>query len=137
MFRSLLERLATAWAELDAEGAADCFTDDAIYVEPPDAQLFRGRSELIAYFSPLEPGTYLDLHSIWFDETSQTGAAEFGFGVRGHERADHGVAVVEVRDGLIAGWREYLRSGPASFEEFVGIEGKNWRWHGGNYPADG
>jgi hypothetical protein len=103
-------------------------------MEPPSEQLFRGRDELLAYFEPLEQGTFLALRGTWFDEASQTGVLEFSFGVSGRAAADHGVAVIELRHGLIASWREYVREGPASFEEFASAEGKQWRWHAGNYP---
>jgi hypothetical protein len=133
-FGALLRRLARAWEALDASAAAACFTVDAVYMEPPDVQLFSGRTELEAYFSALAPGTYLDLHGVWFDEPSQTGAVEFGFGVRGRLTADYGVAVAETRDHLVASWREYVRKGPAEFDVFTAVEGKAWSWHGGNYP---
>lgn len=133
-FAALLGRLAVAWEAQDAEAAADCFTEEAVYMEPPDQQLFRGRSELTAYFSPLKPGTFLEFQGIWFDVGSQRGAAEFSFGVRGAELADHGVAIVQVEDGLIASWREYHVKGPVDFAAFVAADGKQWEWHIGNYP---
>lgn len=133
-FELLLHRLSDSWAQLDTTGAAGCFTEDAVYMEPPDVQLFVGRSELTAYFSPLEKGTYLDFHGIWFDEPSQTGAAEFSFGVRGEETADHGVVVVALRDDLIASWREYPRKGSASFSAFTSTSGKTWKWSADSYP---
>ena len=133
-FETLMRRLAAAWERLDAEAAADCFTDDAVYMEPPDKQLFQGRQELLAYFSPLEEGTYLDFHGVWFDEESRTGVVEFTFGVRDREAADHGVVVVAVDNNKIASWREYLTTGPARFDRFVSTRGKQWEWHAGNYP---
>lgn len=133
-FELLLQRLADSWAQLDTTAAAGCFTEDAVYMEPPDVQLFVGRDELTAYFSPLEEGTYLDFHGIWFDQPSQTGAAEFSFGVRAAEIADHGVVVVALRDDLIASWREYPRTGPASFSAFTSTTGKKWTWCADNYP---
>lgn len=133
-FESLLRELADAWANLDNASAVACFTDDAVYMEPPDVQLFVGRQELMAYFSPLTEGTYLDFHGIWFDERTQTGTAEFSFGVRGAGRADHGVVVVALRDGRISTWREYPRQGPASFDAFIATSGKTWSWHTRNYP---
>lgn len=133
-FRALLDALAAAWAAQDAAAAAACFTDDATYIEPPSEQLFHGRRQLLAYFSALEPGTYLTFNRVWFDEHDQIGASEFSFGVAGRESADHGVAVIKLRDGLIHAWREYVRHGPASFDDFVSAEGKDWRWHAGNYP---
>ena len=48
--------------------------------------------------------------------------------------ADHGVAVVDVRDERIAFWREYQRKGPVAFADFFAVEGKTWQWHIGNYP---
>jgi hypothetical protein len=41
--------------------------------------------------------------------------------------------VVQLEDGLISSWREYVQKGPANFEEFVGVD-KEWEWHIGNYP---
>jgi hypothetical protein len=131
-FRALLGRLADAWAALDAGAATACFTDDAVYMQPPDEQLFVGRDQLRAYFTPLDPGTYLRLDNVWFDESTQRGACEFTFGVGTQPVADHGVAVVDVAGGLIAAWREYLVKGPSDTAEFLARDGKHWRWHIGN-----
>ena len=94
----------------------------------------RNRRTPVPKPAPLEPGTYLDLHGVWFDEASQSGIAEFSFGVRGRDAADHGVVVAGVRDGRIAWWREYHRPGPAGFDRFISTEDKTWDWHAGNYP---
>ena len=103
-------------------------------MEPPDRQLFVGRDELLAYFSPLEPGSFLEIHGLWFDEASQVGVAEFTFGMRGRDAADHGVVVVGLRDQRIAWWREYQRRGPTAFDRFISTDDKVWEWHSGNYP---
>lgn len=133
-FQRLLHALADAWARNDADGAASLFRDDAVYMEPPAEQLFVGRDQLRAYFSPLVPGTYLDIHHAWYDEESRCGSVEFTFGTRGQPTASHGVAVIQVVEGLIASWREYQAQGPSSFAHFSAIEGKQWRWHIGTYP---
>lgn len=133
-FESLLDQLAAAWASQDAVRAASVFTPDAVYMEPPDRQLFVGRDQLEAYFSPLRPGTYLRFHHLSFDPETGVGAAEFSFGTDGNPTADHGVAIVEIRDGLIATWREYHVKGPADVGAFRATEGKTWEWHIGNYP---
>lgn len=133
-FDRLLQRLADAWASQDAVGAASLFTDDAVYMEPPDQQLFVGRAQLEAYFSPLRPGTYLQLHHVSFDAQTGIGAVEFSFGTDESPTADHGVAIVEIRDGLIATWREYHVKGPADVGAFRATDGKTWEWHIGNYP---
>jgi uncharacterized protein YciI len=74
-------------------------------------------------------------HRVFFDEASQTGGGEYSFGTEGQKTADHGVAVVEVRDGRIAYWREYQRKGPMPFETFLATEGKDWQWTIRNYPG--
>lgn len=130
----LMRRLAQAWNQQDTESALLCFTDDAIYMEPPDIQLYIGHEQLRPYFSALEPGTFMLFHNLWFDESSQTGAGEYSFGMTGSATADHGIVVVELRDGKIAFWREYQRKGPADFAAFLNPQGKAWQWHIGNYP---
>jgi uncharacterized protein (TIGR02246 family) len=131
-FRALIQRLADAWGALDAEAAVACFTDDAVYMQPPDEQLFVGRDELVAYFEPLEPGTYLRLDNVWFDEEIQRGAVESTFGVGEQESAVHGVSAVDIADGRIRAWREYVVKGPADQDRFLATDGKKWRWHIGN-----
>lgn len=133
-FRGMVAALADAWGRQDIEAAIDCFTDDAVYMEPPDEQLFQGRDELRRYFAPLQPGTYLRADALWFDEDRQSGAIEFTFGVAGKEDADHGVAIVDVADGRIARWREYVRRGPADLAVFNATSGKHWKWTAENYP---
>lgn len=133
-FIAALGALADAWSGDDPASGVEVFTDDAVYMEPPDIQLFRGREELSAYFGAVQPGTYLRFHNLWFDEVRQVGAAEFTFGVAGRNEAHTGVAIIEVRDGLFVAWREYQRAGSASFAEFTSPEGKEWEWHIGNYP---
>ncbi len=133
-FRDLLERLARAWSTQDTDAGISCFTESALYTEPPDIQLYRGHDELRPYFAALTPGTQMTFHTIAFDEGAQRGVGEYTFGHERSETADHGVAVVDVEDDRIAVWREYQRKGSASFDDFVATEGKAWQWHIGNYP---
>jgi hypothetical protein len=111
-----------------------CFTEDAVYMQPPDQQLYRGASELRPFFGALKPGTFMTFHHVAFDERTQVGFGEFSFGNVRDKDADHGVAVVELRGGRIASWREYFYSGPPSFDAFVATTGKNWKWTIRNYP---
>lgn len=133
-FRALMDRLARGWSTQDTELALSCFTEHAVYMEPPDVQLYVGHPELRPYFAALTPGTHLRLHTVAFDEGAQAGAAEYSFGSEGEATADHGVAVVELDGDRIAFWREYQRKGPAQFRDFVARDGKTWQWHIGNYP---
>jgi SnoaL-like domain len=91
-FAALAERLANAWIDLDTEAAVACFTADAVYIEPPDIQLFRGREQLRAYFGALREGTTMALRHVWFAEDSQCGALDFSFGQTAAPTAVHGVA---------------------------------------------
>jgi uncharacterized protein (TIGR02246 family) len=136
-FRALVQQLADAWGALDGDAAAELFADDAVYMQPPEEQVFVGRDQLRAYFGPLDPGTYLRLDNVWFDEAAQRGAVEFTFGVGSQEVADHGVAIVDVAGDRIGAWREYLVKGPADQDRFLAVDGKDWTWHIGNFEDAG
>jgi hypothetical protein len=110
------------------------FAADAVYMEPPDVQLFIGHEQLRPCFAALEPGTFMRFHNVWFDAERQVGAGEYSFGTEGKPMADHGVAVMELRAGRIAFWREYQRKGPRPFDRFLAQTGKSWRWSIKNYP---
>jgi ketosteroid isomerase-like protein len=133
-FDSLMEQLAHAWSQQDTELALACFIQDAVYSEPPDIQLYKGYEQLRPYFAALKPGTFMHFHNLWFNEPNQIGAGEYSFGMTGETTADHGIVVVELRDGRIAFWREYQRQGPSAFQDFIALTGKTWQWHIGNYP---
>jgi uncharacterized protein YciI len=134
-FRELMQRVERGWSTQDTELALSAFTPDAVYMEPPNLQLYRGQAELRPYFGALTPGTFMRFHRLLFDEPSQTGAGEYSFGTEGQRVADHGVAVVELREGRIAFWREYQRKGPFPFEAFLALDGKGWQWTIRNYPS--
>jgi ketosteroid isomerase-like protein len=133
-FRVLFQRLAAAWAAQQTEDALACFTEDAEYMQPPDVQFYAGHDQLRAYFGALRPGTFLRIEHLWFDAALQMGCVEFSFGKAGRPEADHGCIVVQLRDGKIAHWREYVQRGPADFDAFISTRGKAWQWHIGNYP---
>jgi ketosteroid isomerase-like protein len=133
-FRILLETLATSWESQDTATAVGLFAADAVYMQPPDVQLFVGRAQLDAFFGALRPGTFMHWHNVWFEPDSQIGAGEFTFGTAGQDKATHGVAVVQLRNGRIASWHEYLQDGPSNRETFLSTHGKRWTWHIGNYP---
>jgi hypothetical protein len=73
-FEKLLYRVAEGWNEGDARKAADCFATDAVYIEPPDRQLYRGREALYEFFGGISgrasPMT-MTWHHLLFDETRQ------------------------------------------------------------------
>jgi ketosteroid isomerase-like protein len=134
-FRELMNRLADGWSRQNTEQALSCFTEDAVYMEPPNIQFFEGHTQLRPYFAALKPGTFMRFHNLWFDESRQVGAGEYSFGESGDTTADHGVVVVQLRDGRIAFWREYQQKGPVSFNRFLDKDEKEWKWTIENYPS--
>ncbi len=123
-FVRLMEKVARVWIDNDTPMALAYFTEDAVYIEPPGIQLYRGHNQLRLFFADLTPGTTMVWHNLWFDEATQKGVGEYSFSLGGSDYANHGVAVIELRDGLIASWREYQQRGPISFESFLGLEDK-------------
>jgi hypothetical protein len=106
-FRALMMRLSDAWRRGDARLAADCFAVDAVYIEPPRTQAHVGRAALYELFGGAagRPGRRsMTWRSLLFDPASQRGAGEFTFAFGSQV---HGVAVIDVRGGRIAQWREY------------------------------
>ncbi len=128
-----MQAVADYWERGDTDAGLASFTEDAVYMQPPDVQLFFGHEQLRPYFAAVAPGTIMRWHHLWFDEASQTGVGEFTFGEAPDPTADHGVAIVALREGRIAHWREYVQKGPSDRDTFLATEGKTWRWHIGNF----
>lgn len=133
-FERLMSQLARAWSTQDTELGVSCFTPDAVYMQPPDEQLYQTSSELRKFFGALEPGTFMTFRNLSFNPATQVGFGEFSFGQKGDAKADHGVAVVQLREGRISSWREYFKEGPADFDRFIATDGKPWKWTIKNYP---
>ncbi len=132
-FKALMQNAAEGWSTQNSEQALKSFDSDAIYMEPPNIQYYRGHNELKPYFDALEQNHRMTFHALWFDEETQTGAGEYTFSY-GKDTSDVGIAVVQLKRGKIAFWREYQQKGPSNFLEFIAVEGKKWIWHIGNYP---
>jgi hypothetical protein len=119
-FKDLLGTIATAWERGEARAAADCFTEDAVYSEPPDRQLYRGRAALHDFFGGNEshpPPMKMTWHHVVFDEEEQVGAGEYTF--EGRNRY-HGAVIIRDANRKIANWREYQYRSDLSWDEFVG-----------------
>lgn len=132
-FMTLMNNVSEGWSTQNTDLALGSFDENAIYMEPPNVQYYHGHEQLRPYFDALGPEHKMKFRNLWFDESNQTGAGEFTFSY-GQETADTGIVVVELENGKIKFWREYPRKGPAEFQRFIGIEGKDWKWHIGNYP---
>ncbi len=117
-FEALMNTVAAGWNEGDARKAADCYAEDAIYTEPPDKQVYRGRAALYEFFSGVKPAppTRMVWHHLAFDPENQVGFGEYTF--HGNSRY-HGIVVVKLRGGKISRWREYQYKSELPWEEFV------------------
>ena len=119
-FQVLMRTVSDGWNAGDARKAADCFTQDAVYSEPPRKQFYRGRAALYEFFgggTKPDPPMRMTWHHLVFDEATQVGSGEYTFQMN---KRYHGVVMVRVQDGRIANWREYQYESPLSFEEFAG-----------------
>lgn len=132
-FIRLMENVAEGWSTQNTDLALSSFDHDAIYMEPPNVQYFRGHKQLRPYFDALSDTHKMEFHNLWFNDQTQSGAGEFTFSSE-NQTAITGIVVVELENGKVKFWREYLQSGPPNFEEFLSIENKVWKWHIGNYP---
>ncbi len=125
-FKKLMQTVADGWNRHDPKRSVDCFTEDAIYMEPPDKQLIFGKDSLFKYFdSPKQ--MKLVWHQLMFDEDKQIGAGEFTFTME-DRRGNHGVVVVELKDGRINFWREYYTISDLDFKEFISSKGKKFEF---------
>jgi ketosteroid isomerase-like protein len=118
-FESLMQTVADGWNEGDAKKAADCYTEDAIYTEPPDKQVYVGRKALYKFFGgdkKPEPPMKMTWHHLAFDETSQIGFGEYTFQMKNRY---HGIVIVKIRGGKISSWREYQYNCDLEWRDFA------------------
>ena len=121
-FQGLLQTVADGWNRGDPRAAAECFAPDAIYVEPPDRQRHVGREALHQFFRGDEADPRplsMVWHHLAYDPEHRLGFGEYSFSIPGRFAA-HGVAIVTIREGLIATWREYQYPSSLGFAEFAG-----------------
>lgn len=118
-FKRLMQTVAEGWNEGNARKSADCFRENAVYVEPPEAQLYQGRAELYEFFGG-DAGTDIPMKMTWhhmaFNEEEQTGFGEYTFEMHGRY---HGIVVVKIESGLIQYWREYQYRTDLNWEAFT------------------
>jgi ketosteroid isomerase-like protein len=111
-----MESIAESWNAGDSRRALELFTEDAVYMEPPDSQRYEGREELWAFFGGDDPPPmHVEWHHLIVD--GNVGAGEYTY--RG-ERQYHGIVIVHLRDGRISRWREYQVRSSLPWDEFVG-----------------
>ena len=118
-FVHLMQTIAEGWNEGNARQAADCFHEDAVYLEPPEKQLYHGCEELYEFFGG-DQGPDVPMHMTWhhlaFNEEAQVGFGEYTFQMHG---LYHGIVVVRIESGLIRQWREYQYRTESNWEAFT------------------
>ena len=118
-FEILMQTIADGWNKGNARKAADCFSEDAVYVEPPDRQLYRGREELYEFFGG-DHGPEIPMQMTWhhlaFNEEEQVGFGEYSFQAQGKY---HGIVTVKLQNGLVQFWREYQYKSELNWKEFT------------------
>lgn len=118
-FKRLLQAVADSWNKGDARRAADCFTEDAIYIEPPDKQVYVGRKALFEFFGGNQkppPKMSMIWHHLAFDEDEQIGFGEYTF--QGNNRY-HGIVIIRIVNGKIGNWREYQYKSELEWQQFT------------------
>ena len=116
-----MSNVVTGWNNGNARAAADCFIADAIYMEPPDQQLYEGREALFEFFGGVEGRVHpmkMTWYHLLFDETKQIGMGEYTFAYKG--RLTHGIVIVQISSGKINRWREYQYRSTMEWTDFIG-----------------
>ncbi|MBI4062533.1 nuclear transport factor 2 family protein [Candidatus Gottesmanbacteria bacterium] len=125
-FEKLMQTVADGWNSYDPKKSVSCFTTDVVYMEPPDKQLVIGKDNLFKYFDNPKP-MKLTWHNLMFDEDKQVGAGEFTFTMEGRQ-GNHGLVVVEIKDGKINFWREYYKISDLDFKDFISTKNKKFEF---------
>ena len=118
-FEKLMQTVADGWNEGNARKAADCFAEDAVYLDPPDRQVYRGREELFRFFGGNEgrkEPMKMTWHHLTFNESTGIGSGEFTFE---YGSLSHGVVIVRIDKGKIQNWREYYYETSLGWDEFT------------------
>ncbi|MGA0555405.1 nuclear transport factor 2 family protein [Larkinella sp. VNQ87] len=118
-FLRLMQTVADGLNENNGRKAADCFALDAIYSEPPNKQIYRGRDRIFEFFGGFKGRpkvAQMVWHHLAFDEQTQIGSGEFSLT---YDKTVHGMVSVRIRDGLIGNWREYFYQSALDWNGFV------------------
>ncbi len=121
-FEQLLVTLATGWNTNDAALAASVFADDAIYVEPPNKQLYVGKAAIYEFFGGAagrDSSMNMQWHNMAFSPQTGAGAGEFTFSWPTGQV--HGMVSIAVSKGKIVLWREYFYPSELDWEAFSDI----------------
>lgn len=117
----LLAEIAEGWNTGDPRRAAGCFAENATYLNPHSGQVFVGRQALLDFFHGTgvrpRPMT-MTWHHLGHSGDGCWGFGEYTFTIP-RELVTHGIAIVEVADGLVCRWREYSHAVDVPFDDYV------------------
>jgi len=119
-FFEVVSTLATGWNEGDAKMAAQFFSADAVYVEPPKKQLYRSKIEIFNFFGGekgYEKPMKMKWHNLSFNEKEQIGFGEYTFSMNNQY---HGIVVMKFDNRKISKWREYQYKSDLNWKDFTG-----------------
>lgn len=115
-----METVSAGWNEGHSRKAADCFSRQAVYIEPPNQQVYVGRDALFEFFGG-NNGPDKPMHMVWhhlaFDPETQVGFGDYTFGVN---HRYHGIVAVPLEDGKISSWRKYQYQSELDWQAFTG-----------------
>jgi uncharacterized protein (TIGR02246 family) len=112
-FAELVARQARAWEEQDVEAILDDFHPDAVFAAPGmmlqgHDQIGEGAQDYFDRFDEIEVRVTLIVE----DPSGLRGAVEWHLSARdratGQREGTPDAIIVELRDGLITRWREYI-----------------------------
>jgi hypothetical protein len=118
-FQGLMNTVAAGWNEGNARKAADCFASDAVYIEPPDRQVYKAREAPFEFFGGTH-GFEKPMHMVWhhlaFDPRSQVGFGECTFSL---SKRYHEIVIVRLAGGKTQSWRECQYKSDLDWEAFT------------------
>lgn len=119
-FKKLMLNIAESWNTGNPQRAAECFAQDAIYMEPPDKQYYKSRSELQAFFQETTGIAPMKMawHYLLFNDSTQTGAGEYSF--TWNNLTIHGIVILKIDDNHVKLWREYQHHSDLDWKGFIG-----------------
>jgi len=119
-FFEIVNTIAKGWNEGNAKIAAQFFSVDAVYVEPPKKQLYHGKTEIFNFFGGErghEKPMKMKWHNLSFNEKEQIGFGEYTFSMNNQY---HGIVVMKFDSAKISKWREYQYKSDLNWKDFTG-----------------
>ena len=119
-FFEIVITIAEGWNKGNAKLAAQFFSDNAVYEEPPKKQFYQGKNDIYNFFGG-EEGHEIPMkmqwHNLAFNEKEQIGFGEYTFSMNNQY---HGIVVMKFDNKKISKWREYQYKSDLNWKNFTG-----------------